>query len=277
MKFLKRQKTKDKDLLRAVKRDNAARTKAALAEGANVDAGGGSALHWASYEGYEEIVQILLDANADVHISSEQALFRALVYDNDGVVKLLLEHGADAYKLLKKKDIFDHDRDFKKIYRIASEHHIESVLNDSRLMPYWHDIKEEIAKEQAERERKEVLRKEMEERESIRKSISKNTYDPASVCLSEAFLKAQGSEFYLIAVRSKNEVAKADILARLQMVDPAKAEAAVVQGLFTAYGIKVEGEPDVEQIAVMRTQLKRMEQKAAAALLGRDLLANKPV
>ena len=49
----------------------------------------------ASTFGNTEIVELLLDAGADVHASNEQSLLWALHYGHDDVIKLLLKYGAN--------------------------------------------------------------------------------------------------------------------------------------------------------------------------------------
>jgi ankyrin repeat protein len=66
--------------------------------GVDVNAGDGWALHWASFEGNEEAVHILIEAGADVNIKScngETALETASRFGHVKIIKMLLGAGAD--------------------------------------------------------------------------------------------------------------------------------------------------------------------------------------
>jgi len=71
-----------------------------LNNGADVDArsiNGYTALIYASAEGYYNIVKLLLDFNANINIANydkQNALYSALLYHNNDIAKLLKKHGA---------------------------------------------------------------------------------------------------------------------------------------------------------------------------------------
>ena len=63
---------------------------------------GRTALHWASRDGHERMVQMLLDAGADVNAGSEKgvsALQWASASGHQGVIQMLLDAGADETRL----------------------------------------------------------------------------------------------------------------------------------------------------------------------------------
>ncbi len=73
-----------------------------LAHGANPDqredhGEGDSPLMWASRNGHEATVRLLLDARAEPNeiVSGKTPLLAAVERGSVGIVKLLLEHGAD--------------------------------------------------------------------------------------------------------------------------------------------------------------------------------------
>ena len=63
-----------------------------LEAGADVHVDNDYALKWASMNGYEGVVRLLLEAGADVHADNDLALGLASANGHEGVVKILKEY-----------------------------------------------------------------------------------------------------------------------------------------------------------------------------------------
>jgi ankyrin repeat protein len=68
-----------------------------LENGADVHVENDCSLRWASCCGHDKVVKILLENGADVHADDDKALRLASYYGHDKVIKLLLENGADIH------------------------------------------------------------------------------------------------------------------------------------------------------------------------------------
>ena len=97
---------RDDQFLQAAKNGNVSTVRMLLDKGVNIQAREshgrwgvrGTALHLASAEGKEKMVQFLLSKGADVHakdLINKTALHRAAISGNNRIVDMLLEHGAD--------------------------------------------------------------------------------------------------------------------------------------------------------------------------------------
>ena len=98
---------RDAQLIRAVREGDEKRVRELVAAGAKlcvVDVAGYSALHYASYNCHERIVELLLDGKfegkgADIDLQtthdSYSPLVLATICNREGIVRLLLERGAD--------------------------------------------------------------------------------------------------------------------------------------------------------------------------------------
>ena len=88
------QEEKNKVLINASKRGHTEMVKVLIDAGADVHVENDWALQWASYYGHIEVVKLLLDAGADVHAKNDLALRYASANGHIEVVKLLLDAGA---------------------------------------------------------------------------------------------------------------------------------------------------------------------------------------
>jgi uncharacterized protein len=88
-------------LMKAVRKDDVAKVKALIAEGADVDEldGGDAPIVMAAYLGHTEIVRLLLEAKADVTAvdpgMQATALHAAAYAGRTDAAKLLIEHGIE--------------------------------------------------------------------------------------------------------------------------------------------------------------------------------------
>lgn len=96
----------------AARRDDVESVRALLAEGGDVDASlgdGMTALHWASLNGNREIVELLLEAGADVSVTTRLGSYTPLHLASEAgqsaVVPLLLEAGSDVRAVTSTGDV----------------------------------------------------------------------------------------------------------------------------------------------------------------------------
>ena len=93
--------TPDRRLVTAVTKQDTQTARALLAEGVDVNApavDGSTALHWAVHRGAHELVDLLIDAGADVTVANRygvRPLSLASVNGNADVIEALLEAGAN--------------------------------------------------------------------------------------------------------------------------------------------------------------------------------------